>query len=248
MTAAAQDGPPPLTWVNTLEVHTGAGQQFMQMVREYDAPILEQLAADGTIMSWGVGAQMAGPPGLDYAMWVTVPSWASFAKVEQAFDEARSSMSEDDMASMIETWKTAVKEGSDHAQIIRHVVFEADPDAAPPKYLRLSVYTAKPGAGSDMMKMYEAYIQPTYQSLLDDGVIGGYGVAMQAVHTDSSWTHEAWIVCDDFADMDAIDQAFMQADAEASEGEMAAREAAFMAMGDYAAHYDRLLRVVMPGE
>ena len=109
--------------------------------------------------------------------------------------------------------------------------------------MRLSYHTVKAGYGSDLMKMYRSYWVPIYDHLLEAGVIGAYGVIEQAVHSDTSFTHLAWFEFNSLADLDKVEKALEEADAEVSEGDAVARKLAFMKMVETDAHYCRLIRV-----
>lgn len=244
LVATAQDGPPPITWVNTLQVNGGEAHTLESLFDQFDKPILDKLLADGEILSWGFGYQMVGPPGVDYAMWATMPNWGTVSTVEAAFEKARKAMSKDEMKAMAEGWTAAIKDGSDRTEIIRHLVFKPNMDAPPPKYLMLSAYTVKPGMGEDATKMYKGFVGPVYDSLLESGAIGGYGLAVPAMHTQTDYSHEGWVVFGDTAALDAIDAAFMQDEADTSDGDKVARDAALESMFDTDSHYDRLIRIV----
>lgn len=243
--ALAQDeGPPPITWVNSLQVTATGYQTLQQQFETYDKPVLEKLLADGVIISWGFGSQMVGPADTDYVMWATMPGWSSVTKIEQAFHESRASMSEQDMKSMMEGWSAAVKDGSSRTQIIRHLVAESSHDAGEPKYLLLAAYTAKPGMGEDASKMYKSFVAPVYDSLLADGTIIGYGLAVPDLHTGAGFTHEGWVEFSDTAAIDAIDAAFMADDEATSAGDKVARDAAFKALFEADGHHDRLINIL----
>jgi hypothetical protein len=129
--------------------------------------------------------------------------------------------------------------------LLRHTVFNANPDAKY-KYLRLSNYTAKPGYDEDVTKMFKSFVEPVYSQLLEDGVIAGYGLIEQAIHSDSTFTHEAWITFDELADLEKVERAFMAQDV--SDGDEVARDLAIKKMFEQDAHYDRLIRVVMQND
>jgi len=245
--AAAQEGPMPLTWVGMYKVKPGTGPQFEKLFEKYDKPLCAKLVADGNAISWGLGYELAGPGGFHYAWWVTMPGWAAMGAVEAAFDEFYEGLSEEELATMSAERTAVMEPGTSQTQLLRHTVFQANPDADY-KYLRLAAYTFKPGHDGDVMKMYKSFIVPTYDQLLESGVISGYGMMEQAVHSDSSFTHEAWITFADLADIEKYEKAFMEADAEVSEGDGVARELAFMKMVKPDGHYDRLIRVLMQNE
>ena len=239
---AAQEGPMPLTWVGMFKVKAGAEPQFEKAFEKYDKPLFDQLVADGKATGWGFGYELAGPGGYDYVLWITMPGWAAMGTVEAAFDARYGEMSEEELAAMFEDWNSAVEHGTEKFQLLRHTVFQANPDADY-NYLRLGAYTIKPGHGGDVMKMYKSFMVPIYDKLLEDGVISGYGMVEQAVHSDSSFTHESWITFNSLADLENYEKAFMEADAEVSKGDGVARELAFMKMVKHDSHFDRLIRV-----
>jgi len=247
MLVAAQEGPTLLTWAGTIKVKPGAGALFEKAFEKYDKPLLDQLVADGKATSWSLGYELAGPGGYDYIFWVNASGWAGIGDIEAAFEARYEGLSEEELAAMIEDWTAAVDPGDDQTLLLRHTILEANPDADS-KYLRLSHHTVKPGHGGDLMKMYKSFWVPIYGQLLEAGVISGYGMAEQAVHSDTSFTHEAWIMFDSLAALDKVDQAIDEAYAEMSDGDGVARHIAFMKMVNPEAHFDRLIRVYKHSE
>jgi len=244
---AAQEGPMPLTWVGMVKVKPGAGPLYEKFFEKYDKPLFDQMVAEGKAASWGFGYELAGPGGYDYVLWITMPGWGAMGAVEATFDARYEGMSEEELGAMMEEMVAAVDTDALQIQLLRHTVFQANPDEDY-KYLRLAAYTVKPGHGGDVMKMYKSFMVPIYDKLLENGVISGYGMAEQAVHSDSSFTHEAWIVFNSLADLENYEKAFMEADAEVSEGDGVARELAFMKMMQHDGHFDRLIRVTKRNE
>jgi hypothetical protein len=240
--AVAQEGPMPLTWVGMVKVKPGAGPQFEKAFEKYNKPLFDQLVADGKATSWALGYELAGPGGYDYAIWITAPGWAGIGDVEAAFDARYEGMSEEELAAMIEDWVAAIEPGADQTQLLRHTVFKANPDADW-NYVRLSYFTVKPGHGDDLMKGYKSFWVPIYDQLLEAGVISGYGMVEQAIHSDSSFTHEAWTTFNSLADLDKVEMAIEEANKEVSEGDSVARKIAFMKMVKADAHFCRLIRV-----
>lgn len=243
----AQEAPEPLTWVGMVDVKPGAGPQFEKAFESYDKPLLDQLVADGKALSWGMGYELAGPGGYDYVMWVTMAGWTSMGEVEEAFDARYEALSEDELAAMIEVWMAAIEPGDDETQLLRHKVFKANPEGTY-NYLRLSAFKVKPGHGGDFLNMYKSFSVPVQDQLLESGVITGYGMITQAIHSDNSFTHESWITFSRLADLEAYEKAFDEAYAEMSDGDGVARKAAWMKMMEPGDHFDRLIRVTKRSE
>ena len=238
----AQDEPELLTWAGMVNVKPGTSPQFEKAFEKYDIPLFEQLVADGKATSWAIGYELAGPGGYDYVFWINAPGWAGIGDIEAAFVSRYEGLSEEELGAMIEDWTATIEPGDDQTLLLTHSVFKANPDADW-KFLRLSHHTAKPGHGGDLTKMYKSIWVPVYDQLLETGVISGYGMAEQAVHSDSSFTHEAWITFDALADLDKVDQAIEEAYSEMSAGDGVARQIAFMKMVTPEAHFDRLIRI-----
>lgn len=241
----AQDGPMPLTWVGMDKVKPGMGMQYPALFAKYNKPMLDKMVADGIATSWGVGYELAGPGGFNYIVWITMPGWAGMGAVEAAFDARYEGLSEEEQESMMSEWMEVMETGDEQYELLRHTVINGNPDAKF-KYLRLSNYTAKPGYGSDVTKMYKSFVEPVYEQLLKDGAIAGYGLIEQAIHSDSTFTHEAWITFGELADLEKVEKAFMEQ--EVSDGDEVARDLAFSKMFDSDAHYDRLIRVIMQND
>ena len=235
----------PLTWVGMDTVKPGTGMQYPALFAKYNKPLLDQMVADGIALGWGLGYELAGPGGFNYVVWVTMPGWAGMGAVEAAFDARYEGLSEEEQETMIAEWMAVMEPGEEKYQLLRHTVFNANPDARI-KYLRLSNFTVKPGYDSEVSKMYKSFMVPVYDQLLKEGAIAGYGLIEQAIHSDSSFTHEAWITFAELADLEKVEKAFMGA--EVSDGDEVARDLAFLKMMQHEAHYDRLIRVIMQNE
>jgi hypothetical protein len=243
---AQEEGPMPLTWAGAMNLKPGADPLFEKAFETYEQPLLDRLVAENEGVSWGLGYELAGPGGFDYLVWVNAPGWAGIGEVEAVFDERWEGMSEDELAKMIEEWAAVIEPSDDPAYILRHVVVKANPDVQS-NYLRLSNHTVKPGHGADLVKMYKSYWVPIYDELLESGVISAYGLIEQAVHSDSSFTHQIWFEFEDLANLDTIERAFEEAETEVSEGDGLARKLAFMKTVDPDAHFCRLIRKLKQG-
>lgn len=242
---SAQDGPMPLTWVGMDKVKPGMAMEYPALFAKYNKPMLDKMVADGIATSWGVGYELAGPGGFNYLVWITMPGWAGMGAVEAAFDANYEGMPEEEREAMMAEWMAVVETGNEQYMLLRHTVFNGNPDAKF-KYLKLSNYTAKPGHGSDVTKMYKSFVEPIYAQLMKDGAIAGYGLIEQAIHSDPTFTHEEWITFGELADLEKVEKAFMEQ--EVSDGDEIARDLTFNKMFESDAHYDRLIRVIMTNE
>lgn len=244
--ASQEEGPMPMTWFRMVKTKPGAGPNFEKTFEKYEQPLLDRLVADGTALSWGLGFELVGPGGFDYLVWVNALGWAGIGEVQAVFDARRENMSEGELGKMTEDWMAVIEPGEEPSQVLRHVVVDGNPDVQP-NYLHMSYHTARPGNSDDLIKIYRSFSVPVYAGLLETGVITAYGMVEQAVHSDSSFTHLAWIEFESLADLDKVERAFVNTDAEVSEGDGVVRKLAFMGIVQPEAHYCRLIRKLKQG-
>lgn len=243
---AQEEEPTLLTWVGLINLKPGTGPQFEKAFEKYNQPLFDRLVEDDKGISWGLGYELAGPGGYDYVVWINAPGWAGIGDIEAMFDAQYEGMSEDELAEMIRDWTAVIEPGPEETQLLRHVVVNANPETDS-KYLRLSYYKVRPGHSGDLVKMYKSYWVPIYDQLLESGVISAYGMIEEAVHSDSSFTHQAWFEFNSLADLDEVEKAIEEADSAVSEGDRVARNLAFLKMVEPDAHYDRLIRKLKQG-
>lgn len=244
--AVAQEKAQPLTWLVNVSVKPGKWMEFEKMAEKFNKPVLEKLLAQGVIASYGLAYQTVGPPKQSYMYWVTAADWAAMAKVEKAFEENRKGMKEAEMKELIGGYLANTDADQESSAVVRHVVFAAAPGSKP-RYLVRHAYKVKPEHAGAATKMFTEFNAPVYDSLLAAGTIGGYGMVVQEMHTDPSWTHTGWTTIADLSHLDAIDQAFEKADAARGEVAGAAVHSNWLRMHDSDAHWDSIMRVVMYG-
>jgi hypothetical protein len=244
--AAAQATNEPLTWLINITVKPGRVADVRKSTEKYDKPVLDKLVADGAIESWGFACQVIGPPGESCFFWVTGADWSAMAKVEKAFAENRQAMKEPEMKAMMEAFNGATEPAKEMSSIVRHVVFRAN-EGGDVNYLMRHIYKVKPGKGSEVVKLYKAYIAPTYDKLLEAGVISGYGLAVPEMRTGTTWTHTSWIVFSDMSQLDAVDKAFDDAEKARSNELNEMLDHTFMKLGEPDAHVDSLAHVILHG-
>ena len=68
---------------------------------------------------------------------------------------------------------------------------------------------AKPGKSAEYRKAWEKYNKPVLDKLMADGVILVYGLAVEDIRTEGSFTHFTWYDMKDLASMDKIRAAFL---------------------------------------
>jgi hypothetical protein len=244
--AAAQEMDGPLTWILSVQVKPGKTGDLKNAAEKYDKPVLDKLVARGVISSWGLACQMIGPPTESCFYYVTAADWAAMGKLDQAFAADRKAMKEAERKAMMDTVMSATEPDKEMSSIVRHVVFHAVP-GGDVRYLMRHIYTFKPGKGLEVVKLYKEYIAPTYEKLLSDGVILGYGLAEPEMQSGAGWTHTSWCVFSDMAKLDEVEKAFAGAKKARGDELNGMLDATFMKASVPGAHVDSLAEVLIHG-
>lgn len=180
--------------------------------------------------------------GFTHVEWVTFRDWAGIEAFIQAFFAAQAAKTPEQMASEEAAWQAATVHGSHWDSIFRHVDFHtAGAEGPRPQYLSLSYYRARPGEESKVADLYGRAVAPVFQELMAEGVVGGYGLAVEELHSDPSWTHMGWSSMSSLASQDTIDAAFAAADAARSEDETKEIESSTRELFEPGSHWDRIL-------
>lgn len=244
--AAAQEKVEPLTWVVRVAVKPGKWMEFERMAEKFNKPVLDRLLAQGVISSYGLAYQLVGPPRQSYMYWVTAADWAAMARVDKAFEDSRKGLKEVEMRELISSYLASTDPEQESSEVVRHLVFGGRPGARP-QFLVRHAYKVKPEHASAAVKMFAEIYAPVYDTLLGAGSITAYGLAVQEMHTDSSWTHTVWTTIADLAQLDGINRAFEEAEARRGEVSSSAVRASWLRMHDSDAHWDSIMRLVFYG-
>jgi hypothetical protein len=244
--AAAQEMDGPLTWILSVQVKPGKTGDLKAAAEKYDKPVLDKLVAEGAIGSWGLACQMIGPPAESCFYYVTAANWAAMGTLDQAFAADRKAMKAPERKAMMDAVMSNTEPDKEMSSIVRHVVFHAVP-GGDVHYLMRHVYTVKPGKGAEVVKLYKEYIAPTYEKLLSDGVILGYGLAVPEMNSGAGWTDTSWFVFSDMAKLDQVDKAFDEATKARGKELNGMLDATFMKASVPGAHVDSLAEVLIHG-
>jgi hypothetical protein len=104
--------------------------------------------------------------------------------------------------------------------------------------------TLKPGKSADYVRLITENYGPTLDAMQAEGKILGWGIAEKA-NSDGGYTHAGWVVYPNWAAYAAVENAFGEAFAGASEEDQAKITAGFVEATEPRAHMIRLLRSVV---
>ena len=237
MTMAASDslaqpaGPTSFTFVAQWEVPRAQWATFVADFDKHTRPLLEKMAAGGALLNWGAfEAIVHTPDGMTHGVWWSAPTLAGIEKTRIALIGAPS---------------PSITAATSHRDYyLQTNISGGKGGSATDGYLTVSSSLVKPGQGQEWRRLFEKNTKPVLDDLVAKGVILGYSVDQEYVHTDSpGWRHLVTLT----ANIDSegkIGEAFEAAVAKRTPEEQKAVTAAFQALLEPGAHRDMFARVI----
>jgi hypothetical protein len=120
----------PYLWVVLVKVQPGKGQEYRRLWEQYNKPVYDKLAAEGTIHSYALGVQEAiRTDAFTHYVAISIPNLAARDKIRAAFDADREARTPADRSIITNSFQAVVEAGATRNEILRSVIFKA----APPK-------------------------------------------------------------------------------------------------------------------
>ena len=167
------DAPRPYTFVAQWDVPRAQWGNWVSDFDKNTRPVLEKLAADGTLISWGAyEAVVHTPEGMTHGVW-----WGSltYAGIEKARQElVKSSAASASLA--------AATGHRDY--LLRSQAGMAKPGTGSATML-VSTFVVKPDQRQQWRQLFDKYNKATYDDLVAKGTILGYSMHAEDVHTDN---------------------------------------------------------------
>jgi len=215
--AAQQMQPPqPLTLWHDFTVQPGEEQQFMVLANTVGVPVLDKLMAEGVVQAWGIEVPLLRMPGQPtHFVWVTVNDWAGVGKVQDGIAAQFDKLAAEEAKTRQKTTAQRVKEVFDSTKtrdwLTRDLV--SGYGSTMPKnvmpYARYFFTKVKPGKSSEFRKTWEKYNKPVLEKLVADGAVMAWGLSVEEVKTEGSFTHFTWIGVADMGAWDKVRAAFI---------------------------------------
>jgi len=254
--AFAQQPPAqPLTFYYDYTVKPGKEAAFLELVKTVGQPVRDKLMADGVVLAWGIDVPLLTVPGTaTHSIWYSVADYAGVQKVDDAMRAQRKKLADDEAARKVARGATTEDRVIDvfdvsksHFYLTRDLVSAVTP--APPAgvlpYTRYNFVKVHPGKGADYRAAWEKYNKPVFDKLLADGVILGYGLAVEEVKTAGEFTHFVWYAAKDMAAFDKQRSAFMADRNRRSQEERDGIAALFGSLSDPDAARSIIVRAIM---
>ena len=205
---------------------------FTDAAMKNTVPILERLVTDGTLVEFAITTSVVHTEeGPTHTSW-----WAatSFAGVNRA------------LAELLKVSQLSEFSGAKHRdRLLRSVIYEGGKTAKLTSgFVHLGVSQMKPGKAREWRELYDKYNKPVADKLLADGVVLGYGVDAELIHTDNPAYRFAWYLAPDAASVDKVNAAITAAQQQGTPVERRAIAAAFADVTVPGHHRDSLDRII----
>jgi len=168
----------PLTSVALFKVTPDKIAAFMDVMKLF-TPELDKLLAAGTIRGYGVDSDIVHTGEPNVAFWISSSNFTTLAESEKAVQ----SVIRGNPDKMKTAW--GLSDFAAHRDLIVRSV-ESNYGRVPEGALPVSDFDArkiKPGKSSSVLMMFRHFDKPILDKLVADGVIYGYSLDVEAVHT-----------------------------------------------------------------
>lgn len=236
----AQNQPQPLTSVALWKVAPAKEADFVAKAKAFN-PVLDKLLADGSILAYGMDVDMLHVPGnTNVAHWYTASNWAGIQAAETAID-AFISANPQVMAEL-----NAMHDASAHRDIIvRSLEHKFKKPASGMPVWDFYQDTVKDGMAREYVAAFRLYTKPVLEKLFADGVICGYQLDAEAIHTQEAGVYWGIICMPNLGARDKVMAAFDADDAKRSAAERDMLTKQHQAMVTRAGHRDMLSKGVI---
>ena len=254
LSLAAQQAPAPqpLTLWYDYTVQPGQDDGFMALVKTVGAPVRDKLMAEGVVQAWGIEVPMLRMPGSPtHTVWVSVNDWAGVGKVQSAMADQLAKLAAEEAKTRQKTTAQRARETFDTTKtrdwLTRDLVsgYASNMPQGVLPHTRYFFTKVKPGKGAEYRKTWEKYIKPVLDKLTADGVILAWGLGVEEVRTEGSFTHFTWVATGNMSDWDKIRAAFAADREHRSEKEREAISDAFNDLTDADAARQLVTRSIM---
>ncbi|HEY1207212.1 MAG: hypothetical protein ABSH46_20055 [Bryobacteraceae bacterium] len=225
-----------LTSLATFKVAPGKEAAFVNRGKAF-VPVLDKLVDSGVVLAYGIDVDMLHVPGVNNVVfWADVADFTALAKADAAIDEFIKS----DPAVMADLF--AMSDPSTHSDYVlraREEAHRSAPAGAMPVE-DIDMVQVKPERMEEYLELFRKYDKPVLDKLVADGVIYGYGLFTEAVHTMKPGFVWQVTTLPDLGAKDKVRAAFAEASKKQPDGERHMLDKVFFEMADYSSHRDDL--------
>lgn len=225
-------GPTGYTFVANWQLPRAQWGQFATDFDKNVRPVLEKLAADGTLVNWGAVEYIVHAPDQPtHGIWWSATSYAAMEKARlQLLPTAANS--------------TALAAATAHSDLYLNTLLGGSKPGSGTGYLNVAIQLAKPGKGREFLELWTKNNKPTLDDLVAKGTLSAYAVHAQDVHTENPGLRWIVSISPSAAADDQVEAAFDAADAKLTPQERQTRQLVMDELIDRAAHRDVYARII----
>lgn len=225
-------GPSGYTFVAHWQIPRAQWGQFAADVDKSTRPVLEKLAADGTLVNWGIFEYIVHQPDSPtHGIWWSAASNAAMEKARLELLPTAASSS-------------ALTQATGHSDLLLNTVVANAKSGSGTGYLSVSVQLTKPGKGREFRQLWEKNTKPILDDLVAKGTVSGYAVHAQGVHTDNPGLRWIVTIVPTAAADDQVGAAFDAVSEKLTPQERQTRELMMDNVIERAAHRDAYARII----
>ena len=230
-----------LTSLATFKVAPGKEGAFLEKAKAF-VPVLDKLVDAGVVQAYGIDVDMLHAPGVNNVVfWADVADFTALAKADDVIDGFMKSNSSfvADLFSMSDM--------STHADFVLRAWEEAH-RAAPAGAMPvqdIDMVQVKPERMQEYLELFRKYNKPVLDKLVADGVIYGYGILTEAVHTMKPGFVWQVTTLPDLGAKDKVRAAFVQSYKKLPDGEREMVDKVAFDMTEQGSHRDDLATSVV---
>jgi hypothetical protein len=236
----AQPASTPITSVAMFRIQPDRIERWVELTRLI-TPSLDKLLQAGTIDAYGLDSDMIHGEGPNVALWYTARNFAGISQAANAVQAALQSNAE----KMKEIYSISGFEQHRDLMVrsLEHGGGKVPAGALPVTFFQQE--KVKPGKMPVARMMFRHHEKPVLDRLIQEGVIYGYSMDVEAVHTSEPGAVWYLILAPGLEAMDKVRAAFQEAAQKMDAGDREALEQVENDVFDRKAHRDSISRALI---
>jgi len=232
--ASAQTAPAsePYTFVAEWQIPRAQWAAFATDFEKNTRPVLEKLAAGGTLISWGVYETIVHVPEANtHGVWWSATSYAAMEKARRELLPAAAG-------------SPSLAAATGHRDYYLRSIVGGGKAGSGEGYLNVSQYVLKAGKGQEWKQLWEKHSKPIFDDLVAKGQLIDYSIDVEDVHTDNGMVRMVATLSPSAEADDQFVAAFDAADAKLTPEERKTRGLTMEALLEPGMHRDLYARVI----